>query len=74
MDKEKEWLYMRIKNRLPHHNKKWICEEKIPTPTTKDGCAPVITAPYARVSFANMIETAHFPRMGVIEIGRYEED
>ncbi len=51
----------------------WICEEKIPIPQTKDGCAPAITATYEYASFANMVTTAHFPRMGVLEIGHYED-
>lgn len=49
----------------------WICERQIPTPQTKDGCAPAITATYEYASFANMVSTAHFPRCGVIEIGVY---
>ena len=52
--------------------RKWICEEKLPTPKTKDGCCPAITATYEYASFANMVTVAHFPRMGVIEIGHYE--
>lgn len=50
----------------------WICEEQIPIPVTKDGCAPAITATYEYASFANMISTKHYPRMGIIEIGEYE--
>ncbi len=53
--------------------KKWVCERKEPTPQTKDGCSPAITATYELVSLANMFSTAHFPRMGVIEIGHYEQ-
>lgn len=52
----------------------WICEENIPIPQTKDKCAPAITATYEYASFANMVTTAHFPRMGVIEIGHYDND
>lgn len=51
----------------------WKCEYIIPTPQTKDGCAPALTATYEYASFANMFDTGHFPRMGVIEIGYYEE-
>ncbi len=51
---------------------KWICEEKLLTPKTKDGCCPAITATYEYVSFANIMTTAHYPRMAVIEIGHYE--
>ncbi len=51
-----------------------MCEENIPIPQTKDKCAPAITATYEYASFANMVTTAHFPRMGVIEIGHYEDD
>ena len=54
--------------------RKWICEENIPIPQTKDKCAPAITATYEYASFANMVTTAHFPRMGVIEIGHYDDD
>ena len=50
----------------------WVCEHQIPTPQTKDNCAPAITATYEYASFANMMDTAHYPRMGVIEIGHYE--
>lgn len=50
----------------------WICEEQIPIPVTKDGGAPAITATYEYASFANMISTKHYPRMGIIEIGEYE--
>lgn len=50
----------------------WKCIKQIPTPQTKDGCAPALTATYEYVSFANMFDTGHYPRMGVIEIGDYE--
>lgn len=50
----------------------WICDENIPTPQTTDGCAPAITATYGFASYANMVATAHFPRMGLIVIGHYE--
>ena len=50
----------------------WICEEQIPTPQTKEGLAPCLTATYEHISFANL-RAGHFPRMGVIEIGHYEE-
>lgn len=50
----------------------WRAQRQIPTPQTKDGCAPAITATYEMASFANMFDTGHFPRMGVIEIGEYE--
>ena len=53
--------------------KKWICEQQIPTPLTGGGCAPAITATYEYASFANMFDTGHYPRMGVIEIGHYEQ-
>lgn len=62
---------MKMNNSTPPT--KWICEEQIPTPQTKDGCAPAITATYEYASFANMFYTWHYPRMGVIEIGHYEE-
>ena len=52
----------------------WICEEQYTIPVTKDGCAPAITATYEYASFANMISTAHYPRMGVLESGYYEEN
>lgn len=52
--------------------KKWIPTIRIPTPKTKDGVAPAITATYDFASFANMVSTAHYPRMGIIEIGYYE--
>ena len=54
--------------------KKWICEKQVPTPQTKDGCAPALTATYDYASIANMFDTSHYPRMGVIEIGRYEDE
>lgn len=44
----------------------------MPIPLTADGCAPALTATYEYASFANMISTAHYPRMGVIEAGEYE--
>ena len=50
----------------------WICKKQIPTPQTKDGCAPALTATYEYASFANMFDTGHYPRCGVIEIGDYE--
>ena len=53
---------------------KWICEERIPTPHTADGLAPAIKSIYWKVSLANMLSTAHFPGLGIIEIGHYEED
>lgn len=52
----------------------WIYEERIPIPQTKDGCAPAITATYEYASFANMISTAHYPRIGILEAGYYETD
>lgn len=52
----------------------WICERQIPTPQTKDGCAPAITATYYLASLANMFDVGHYPRMGVIEIGHYEQE
>lgn len=52
---------------------RWICQYQIPTPQTKDGCAPSLTATYEYASFANMFDTGYYPRMGVIEIGKYEK-
>ena len=54
--------------------REWRCRKKIPTPQTKDGFAPALTATYEYASFANMFDTGHYPRMGVIEIGEYEEE
>ena len=34
-------------------------------PTTADGNAPALTATYDFVSVANMLNTKHYPRMGV---------
>ena len=34
-------------------------------PTTADGCVPAITATYEHCSVANMLNTKHYPRMGV---------
>lgn len=53
---------------------RWRYEKRIPTPQTRDGCAPAITATYDYASVANMLDTRHFPRMGVIEIGDYEDE
>lgn len=53
---------------------KWICEKRIPTPQTADGLAPAIKSIYWKVSFANMLSTAHFPGLGIIEIGHYEDE
>lgn len=50
----------------------WKCIEQIPTPQTKDGCAPALTSTYEYASLVNMFDTGHYPRMGVIEIGDYE--
>ena len=55
-----------------NHPPQWQCCKQIPIPLTTDGCAPAITATYEYASFANMISTAHYPRMGVIEVGDYE--
>lgn len=52
---------------------RWNAKVSWPTPTTVDGCAPTLTANYNSASFANMISVAHYPMMGVIEIGEYEE-
>jgi len=62
---------MSINKITPPRN--WICEEQKPIPQTKDECSPAITATYEYASFANMVTTAHFPRMGVMEIGHYEQ-
>ena len=35
------------------------------SPLTKDGCAPTLTATYEFGSVANMLNTKHYPRMGV---------
>lgn len=45
---------------------------KIGLPVTADGCAPTITAVYEALGPANMISTAHFPKVGIGEI--YETD
>lgn len=52
----------------------WKCKKQIPTPQTTDRCAPAITATYNNATIANMMDTGHFPRMGVIEIGDYENE
>ena len=39
---------------------------KIGLPTTKDGCAPTITASYGGIiGVANMLSTKHYPKCGI---------
>lgn len=47
-------------------------QSKLPPPTrliglpvTKDGCSPTITASYDYFSVANMLNTKHYPKMGI---------
>lgn len=41
---------------------------KISIPKTADGCCPAVTSSFSMVSVMNMINTAHFPRGGVLYI------
>lgn len=45
----------------------------IPTPVTSQGLCPTITAVYSALGPQNLLDVAHFPKMGVIEV-RYEEN
>lgn len=47
-------------------------ERTICIPTTRDGCAPAITAVYSRIGAANLLGVEHYPKMGVQVI--YERD
>lgn len=42
--------------------------QKISIPKTTDGCCPAVTSSFSMVSVMNMINTAHFPKGGVLYI------
>ena len=44
----------------------------MPTPVTRTGMSPTITAAYPAISAANIMDLSHFPKMGVIDV-RYED-
>lgn len=53
-------MFMRRTRIIPPPQKRLIG-----LPTTKDGCAPTITAVYETIGPANMMNCGHFPKMGV---------
>ena len=47
---------------------------KISIPRTTDGCSVTITSSFAEgISLANMLDTGHYPKGGVLIIKKYEK-
>jgi hypothetical protein len=40
----------------------------VPVPVTTKGLAPTVTAVYSAMGPQNLLDVAHFPKMGVVEI------
>lgn len=40
----------------------------VPVPVTSKGLAPTVTAVYSAMGPQNLLDVAHFPKMGVVEI------
>ena len=40
----------------------------VPVPVTSKGLAPTVTAVYSAIGPQNLLDVAHFPKMGVIVI------
>lgn len=45
---------------------------KIAIPKTADGCSVAVTASFSMISIMNLIDTAHYPKGGVLIIKEYD--